>query len=85
MLFILLLLISTYVFLLAQKTLPSFSMAKKIKQFFYSTLCIGVFFSVLQWLYHDEVSNFWIFVTIGSFMIYLPLSLYIKQQFWSVK
>lgn len=83
--FIVIFFIVSGIFLLLQKTLPSFTKAKKIKKFFYSTLCIGLFFVCLQWIYHHDVSSFWKYVTVGSLMIYVPFALYMRQQFWSTK
>lgn len=83
--FIIIFVIVSGIFLALQKILPSYSSTKKISKFFYATLCISLFFVCLQWLYHNEVSNFWKYMTIISLMVYIPFALYMKQQFWEGK
>ena len=83
--FIIIFVIISGIFLSLQKILPSYYTSQKIRKFFYALLCIGLFFDGLQWLYHQEVSLFWQYITVISLMIYIPFALYMKQQFWEGK
>lgn len=83
--FIIILFVISGIFFTLKKTLPSFSQSQKIRNFFHSIFGIGLFFICFQWIFYHDILSFWIHVTIGSFMIYFPFSLYMKQQFWKHK